>query len=408
MAMTIVNNILKQMPAVGRPQRKFLVLLFSTILALRGRVNFRNLSRYCDDSERTIARQFRRSFDWPDFHQRVMTTALHLQAEVISAQDASFIPKSGKQTFGLGHFFNGCAGRAERGLEISTLAVVDVTHRCAFTLAVAQTPPTYATATQQEQEATLVDFYAQQLRVHHHRLPAWVAYHAVDGYFAKKKYLDAVVDLRRHPITKLRGDADCRFLFTGPPPKRRGAHRQSDGKVHWQDLSRFEALGTLAEAEHVHLYTALVWHVTLKRKLRAVILINRKAPAKPRYIVLASTDLALDGRKLVELSGARFQIEFLCRDSKQFTGLNDCQARAEAALDCHFNAALATLNLVRAEDLNAQSGNALQVFSMASWKQRQFNERLLDFFIEKLALDPTWVKNHPAYDELRIYGAIAA
>ncbi len=57
--MTIVNNSLRQIPAVGRPQRKFLVLLFSTILALRGRVNFRNLSRYCDDSERTIARQFR-------------------------------------------------------------------------------------------------------------------------------------------------------------------------------------------------------------------------------------------------------------------------------------------------------------------------------------------------------------
>jgi hypothetical protein len=408
MAMTIVNDILKQMPAVGRPQRKFLVLLFSTILALRGRVNFRNLSRYCDYSERTIARQFRRAFDWSDFHQRVMTTALHPQAEVISAQDASFIPKSGKQTFGLSHFFNGCAGRAERGLEISTLAVVDVTHRCAFTLAVAQTPPTCATATKQEQETTLVDFYAQQLRAHHHRLPAWVAYHAVDGYFAKKKYLDAVVDLRLHPITKLRGDADCRFLFTGPHPKRRGAHRKYDGKVHWQDLSRFEALGTLAEAEHVHLYTALVWHVTLKRKLRVVILINRKAPAKPRYIVLASTDLALDGRKLVELYGARFQIEFLFRDSKQFTGLNDCQARAEAALDFHFNAALATLNLVRAEDLIAQPGDAPQVFSMASWKQRQFNERLLDFFIEKLALDPTWVKNHPAYDELRIYGAIAA
>jgi hypothetical protein len=85
MAMTIVNNILKQMPAVGQPQRKFLVMLFSTILALRGRVNFHHLSRCCGDSERTIARQFRRSFDWPDFHQRVSTTALDPQAEVISA-----------------------------------------------------------------------------------------------------------------------------------------------------------------------------------------------------------------------------------------------------------------------------------------------------------------------------------
>ena len=45
---------------------------------------------------------------------------------------------------------------------------------------------------------------------------------------------------------------------------------------------------------------------------------------------------------------------------------------------------------------------------MASWKQRKFNERLLDLFIEKLALDLTWVKSHPVYDELRTYSAIAA
>jgi hypothetical protein len=246
MAMTIVNNILKQMPAVGQPQRTFLVLLFSTILALRGRVNFRHLSRYCDYSERTIARQFRRSFDWPDFHQRVITTALDPQAKVISAQDASFIPKSGRQTFGLGHFFNGCAGRAERGLEISTLAVMDVRHRCAFTLAVAQTPPTCATATKQDQEAILVDFCTQQLRARHHRLPAWGTY-------------------------------------------------------------------------------------------------SRKDPSTPRHLILASTDLALDGHKLLESYGARFQIEFLFRDSKQFTGLTNCQARAEAPLSFHFNAPLATL-----------------------------------------------------------------
>jgi len=396
------------MPAVGQPQRKFLVMLFSTILALRGRVNFRNLSRDCGYPERTIARPFRRSFDWSDFHQRVITTALDSQAEVISAQDASFMPKRGKQTFGLGHFFNGCAGRAERGLELSTLAVVDVTHRCAFTLAVAQTPPPCATATKQDQEATLVDFSTQQLRAHRHRLPAWVTYHAVDGYFAKKKYIDEVVDLRLHPITKLRGDADGRFLFTGPHPTRRGAHRKYDGKVHGQDLSRFEALGTLAEVDHVHLSTAVVWHVTLKRKLRVVVLINRKDPNKLRYIVLASTALALDGHKRLEWYSARVQIEFLFRDSKQFTGLADCQARAEAALSCHVNASLATLNLVRAEELNAQSGEEPRVFSMASWKQCKFKEHLLDLFIEKLALDPNWVKNHPSYDELRIYGAIAA
>src|SRR2546425_10362763 len=261
--MTIVNDILKQMPGLGQPQRKVLATLFFTILVLRGRVNFRNLSRDCDYSERTIARQFREPFDWPDFHQRVLMTALDPRSELVSAQDASFIPKSGKKTFGLGHFFNSCASRAERGLEISTLAVIDTARRCAFTLAVAQTPPGNSNTAAQQEEETRIDFYKQQLREQRHRLPASIKYHCVDGYFAKKKYIDEVVSLNLHPITKLRCDADCFFLFTGPHQKRRGRRRKYDGKVNFQDLSRFLDLGKMkdSEHEHLHLYTAIVWHV---------------------------------------------------------------------------------------------------------------------------------------------------
>ena len=61
--MTLVHDILKQMPGLSQPQRKFLATLFVTVLVLRGRVNFRNLRRYCNYSERTIARQFREPFD---------------------------------------------------------------------------------------------------------------------------------------------------------------------------------------------------------------------------------------------------------------------------------------------------------------------------------------------------------
>jgi hypothetical protein len=338
-----------------------------------------------------------------------MTVALDPCSELISAQDASFIPKSGKQTFGLGHFFNGCANRAESGLEISTLAVVDVTRRCAFTLAVAQTSPGKAAARKNKREdKTRRDFYPQQLSDQRHRLPNTIRYPCVDGYFAKQKYIEAVVTLELHPITKLRHDANCVFLYTGPHPKRRGRRRKYDGKVNFHDLPRFMALGSLEEKPHITLYPALMWHVSLKRQLRVVVLVNRNATPKPRSMVLASTDLALDGRKRVELYLARFQIEFLCRDSKQFTGLTDCQSRAESVLDFHFNAALATLNWARAEDLRVQSKPTPHVFSMASWKQRHFNERLLAVFIDNLALDPMWVKDHPNYEELKTYGAIAA
>jgi hypothetical protein len=223
--MTLVNDILQQVPGLGQPQRKFLATLFVTMLVLRGRVNFRNLSRYCDYAERPIARQFREPFDGPAFHQRVLMTALDLRSALVSAHDASFIPKSGTQTFGLGHFFNGGASRAERGLEMSTLAVVDVTRRCAFTLAVAQTPPG-EDATKTGQEETRVDFYKLHLRAPRHRLPPGVIYHCVDGYSAKKQYIDEVVRLDLHAITTLRSDADCVFLDSGPHPQRRGARRK--------------------------------------------------------------------------------------------------------------------------------------------------------------------------------------
>jgi hypothetical protein len=75
------------------------------------------------------------------------------------------------------------------------------------------------------------------------------------------------------------------FLYTGPHPQRRGARRKYAGKVNVPDLSRFEDLGTRAEEPPLHLYTAVVWHKTLQRRLRLGVLLNRKAPAKPRCIV---------------------------------------------------------------------------------------------------------------------------
>src|SRR5262249_53794662 len=258
------------------------------------------------------------------------------------------------------------------------------------------------------EEETGVEFYKQELHAHRHRWPPSIKYHCVDGYYAQKKYIAEVGGLDLHAITKLRSDADCLFLYTGPHPKRRGARRKDDGKVNFQDLSRFEDLGPRADEPHLHLYTGVVWHKTLKRRLPLVVLLNRQDPAKPRCIVLGSTDPTLHGQKLIDRYAARFQSAFLCRDSKQCTGLLDCQARAASALDFHCNASLATLNLVRAEDLGMPQGQEPHVFSMASWKQCHCNERLLDVFIEKFALDPTWVKNHTCYDERRTYGAIAA
>lgn len=404
--MTIVKPILKQMLAVRQPQAKFIAILFTTILALRGHVTLRNLSRYCDYSERTLARQFRRAFDWSAFHRLTCAQVVTEPDVWLGAQDASFITKSGKHTFGLGSFFNGCAGRPERGLEISTFALLNVTQRYALTRAVAQTPPGSTDKT--ARAASRLTFYAAQVCAQRTGLPAFIKYLTVDGAYAKFAYVDTVTRDGWHVITKLRSDADCQFLYTRPRRKgQKGRSRKYDGKVNFQDLRRFEYVGTVPDEAHVELYTARVWHKTLKRALRLVVLVNRKDPDKPRYIVLAATDVALTARTLVEYYQARFQIEFLFRDAKQFTGLNDCQMRDEKALDFHFNASLATLNLVRVAEVQAAQGQPLKVFSMASWKHRNFNERLVETIIDKLELEPTCIKKHPRYEEIRTYGTIA-
>ena len=56
------QGYLKQMPGLAKPRRKFVAALLATILALRGRVNYRNLARYGESGEHRYARQFAQPF----------------------------------------------------------------------------------------------------------------------------------------------------------------------------------------------------------------------------------------------------------------------------------------------------------------------------------------------------------
>lgn len=52
--MNLIESILQQMPGIRQPQKKFLLILVSTILLVYGKVNFTNLSRYSSLSEKPI------------------------------------------------------------------------------------------------------------------------------------------------------------------------------------------------------------------------------------------------------------------------------------------------------------------------------------------------------------------
>ena len=105
---------------------------------------------------------------------------------------------------------------------------------------------------------------------------------------------------------------------------------------------------------------------------------------------------------------ARFQIEFLFRDAKPFTGLIDFQTRSEERMAFHVNASMTALNFLKLEDRQQRHDDKEHVISIASWKIRKFNAHQLERIISTLGLDLSSIKLHPHYEDLINYGTIAA
>lgn len=420
------------MSSVAKPQRKFMLTLLTALMYLPSRVNFRNLGRYTDLNEKTFSRWFLRPFDFLAFNLLILKEVLIGGGECIAAIDASFVPKRGRKSYGLGWFWNGSRGQSERGQEISVLAVVDVAHNTAYTLSAYQTPnlpkstakkgkPARKTASTTKKAAaktkpksgidpllpTRVDSYLEHLRRDSKALLGCsIRYLVADSFYAKVKFVSGVVELKLQLISKLRQDADLRWLYEGPQ-KPKGRPRLYDGKVSFDDLSRFKFVG---EIEEQRIYTAIVNSPTLKQAIRIVYIV-RLDQGKTYTALLFSTDTACPALDIIRYYKSRFQIEFLFRDAKQHTGLCDCQSTHQAKLNFHFNVSLAALNLLRLEDRQyhlEEHINGRNIISIASWKIRKFNAHLLERFSCHLKLDFTAIKSTPVFTDLCNYGAIAA
>ena len=156
--------------------------------------------------------------------------------------------------------------------------------------------------------------------------------------------------------------------------------------------------------EDTQLYTAVVNSPSLKCNIRVVFLTHKGK----RKAILFSTDTSLEASQLVRYYRARFQIEFLFRDARQYTGLGDCQSPKEKALGFHFDASMTALNLLKFQDRQGSKKRDGHVISIQRLKIRKFNQYLVDRIISMLDFQPTLIKSHPEYETLIDYGAVAA
>ena len=235
----VVSTIFRKMAdiynyQVGAWQRRFLEELFKTVFSLRGRVNFTNLGRFSPLHEQTFRRHFKKAFQWVWLNLIIFRLRRHPEEPIIGAFDCTFLPKSGTETWGLGQFFSSLAGKPKKGLEVSVLGVVATSSGRAFGVDATQTPSDLPTG--KEDGYSRVDFYLEQITDLYDQLAdLGVSYWVGDGFYAKQKVFDTVTDLGGDLITRLRSDANLRYLYTGPPKEGPGAPKQYDGKIDWDD-----------------------------------------------------------------------------------------------------------------------------------------------------------------------------
>lgn len=285
------------------------------------------------------------------------------------------------------------------------LAWVDVTANTAYAIQAALTPPEptpaapRTTGTTQVEDSRVDAYLAHVCRVIPEQGLSTLRYLTADGYFGKVKFVDGIQALGMDVISKLRRDADLLYLYTGPY-RGRGRPRRYDGKV---DLVRRERFTTVPFPETDRLLeTAVVYAPRLRRCLRVVVVTHRHTQGRA---VLFSTDTDLDPVKLYRYYVARFQIEFLFRDSKQFTGLAHSQARHAQALTFHVNASLTAVSLTKLQAMQTHA-HAPIPFSMANAVRRAFNEHFLQRLLAYLAHGGRLAENSPEYETFCNYGLI--
>jgi len=301
---------------VGAWQRRCLQELMRTLFAMRGRVNFTNLARYSTFCEQTFRRHFRKAFDWVAFNLVIFRLRRHPVEPLIGAFDCTFLPKSGKKTWGLGRFFSSTAGKNKRGLEVSILGAVTTKSREPVGLDATQTPSISAS---QKEGYSRVDFYCEQLldlapRLRKAGLPInhWVG----DGYYAKKKVLDAIDAVGADLVTRLRSDANLRYLPGAGLPGAGLETEESGDKIDWNapdGLRRgFDQIGCLADKPEIQALTTVAYSPHFDRALRIVLLAT---PDFSEQVVLCSTDTEQPADQIAEYYRLRYQLEFVIRDA---------------------------------------------------------------------------------------------
>lgn len=398
----LLNNTLDSFGHLNKWRKDFIIDVLWLFLGIKGRINFLQLERYGTFCEQRYRMQFEKGFPFLDFNKSLIQNAG--SGKYAIGFDPSYISKSGKHTPNLGYFWSGCASKPLWGLEIGGIAALDFDNATAFHLEAVQTPNKHNF---KQGANNQMDWYADIICGRAGALKELSNYLVVDAFFSKKGFVDKVLLTEMQVISRLRDDADLMYLCYDAPTGKKGRRRKYDGKINLKCI-RTDYFQVIEQNDHETLYCAVVYSKGLKRCVKIVYLLSNDTKKKVMHKVYFSTDLEMQGLEIMKYYRGRFQMEFVYRDAKQHTGLEDCQARSENKLNFHFNASLTAVNIAKVEHWLKEPKETRGAFSMVNIKTMYHNALLLDRFFDVFAIKANSIKNPQCVKELINFGKIAA
>ncbi len=211
-------------------------------------------------SYRTVQRFFNTRDPWPEIFSQFFEQHLYQpEGEYLLVGDESTVTKSGKETYGLDHFFSGVLNKVVKGIAIFSLSLVSVDERHSYPLQVKQVVRSEAEKAaakakekrkpdkdpnapkkkpgrpkgSKNRDKTQVELTPELKRIQKmvkkqlallQNLVS-VRHLALDGHFGNNNALQMVLQCGLHLVSKLRHDAALYFRYDGPQ-KRQGASQE--------------------------------------------------------------------------------------------------------------------------------------------------------------------------------------
>jgi len=405
----MISKALSGQTNLSKPFQTFFIETMELFLTNTGRTNFTQMARCGKSCESRFRQNFKKSFDWLGFNKFFLdTTKGH---RIAIAIDPCYLSKSGKKTPGIDWFWSGCASSMKRGLEILGISIVDADLKDATFLKAEQTftdkqPGRKPKCTKGMKDPdSLIGWYLRMLTRHHKELLSICNLIVADAYFSKESFASGLKHLGFELISRFRDDVNLKYLYHGPKTGKKGRPQKFTGKVQLNNLNMdiFHQEYAIEGKQAYKLYTADLWAVSLGREVRVAIVdyidTDRKRQTRK---VFFSTDLSLSAQDIFDIYRTRFQLEFVYRDAKQYTGLTHCQSRNKAALSFAFNASLSSVNLARA--FARQQGLNL---SVGATKVLLHNAAMVDRIFAMSGTRPNLRLNNTDFKELLFYGVRA-